>query len=144
MERGDKVLFFGYPHGIGDLLVHHAHVSGRGQTGFYIDGAVNGGNSGGPIVHIDTGEAAGLVTYKRYVEPDKFQRVIQELQDVREASAERTGFIHDRGADIQKQARVLAEAGELLEQTLRLNANTGIGIGKPIYHAAQAIEKVSD
>jgi S1-C subfamily serine protease len=143
VERGDEVLFAGYPHGIGDLLVHHAHVSGRGQIGFYIDGAVNGGNSGGPIVDTDTGDAVGLVTYKRYVEPDEFQRVIQELQDVREASEERTGFLHDRGVDMQKQARVLAEAGELLEQALKLNANTGIGIGQPIHHAAQAIDELT-
>lgn len=144
VERGDEVLFAGYPHGISDLLLHHAHVSGRGQAGFYIDGAVNGGNSGGPIVDTDTGEAVGLVTYKRYVEPDEFQRVIRELRDVREASAERTGFLHDRGVDMQKHTRVLAEAGELLEQVLELNANTGIGIGKPIHHAAQAIDELTE
>lgn len=144
VERGDEVVFAGYPHGIGDLLVHHAYVSGRGQAGFYIDGAVNGGNSGGPIVDTDTGEAVGLVTYKRYVEPDKFQRVIRELQDVQESAEERTGLLYDRGADMQKHTRVLAEAEDLLEQTLKLNSNTGIGIGKPIHHAAQAIDELTE
>ncbi|AUV84472.1 hypothetical protein C2R22_23280 (plasmid) [Salinigranum rubrum] len=144
VTRGDEVLFAGYPHGIGDLLVHHARVSGHGDAGFYMDGSVNGGNSGGPIIDAETGAVVGLVTYKRYVEPDDLRRVIRELREVRDEAADRTGFIHERGADMQNQTRVLAETSELLEQVLKHNANSGIGIGKPIHHASQAIDELSD
>lgn len=109
-----------------------------------MDGSVNGGNSGGPIIDAETGAVVGLVTYKRYVEPDDLRRVIRELREVRDEAADRTGFLHDRGTDMQKQTRVVAGAAELLEQVLKLNTNSGIGIGKPIHHAAHAIDELSD
>jgi hypothetical protein len=51
LERGIDILFAGFPHGIHDLLVHRAAISAAiDDTRFYVDGSVNGGNSGGPII----------------------------------------------------------------------------------------------
>ena len=49
--RGLEVIFSGFPHGIPHLLVQRAVVAGLvSDTAFYLDGSVNGGNSGGPII----------------------------------------------------------------------------------------------
>lgn len=52
-ERGTPVLFGGFPHGIPHLLVQAAIVSGFvSDRVFYLDGSINGGNSGGPAVGV--------------------------------------------------------------------------------------------
>ena len=67
IERGRQVLFGGFPHGLEELLVQHAGISGPAarDKGFYIDGSVNGGNSGGPIVDPRGGGVIGVVTQRR-------------------------------------------------------------------------------
>ena len=66
--RGTKTIFAGFPHGVPDLLVHEAIVSGPANpNGFYVDGSVNGGNSGGPIIDGTTGLAIGIVTQRRFM-----------------------------------------------------------------------------
>jgi hypothetical protein len=71
IPRGRKILFAGFPHGIHDLLVHEAIISGSSSNhAFYIDGSVNGGNSGGPIVDFETGNVIGIVTQRRFLGGD--------------------------------------------------------------------------
>jgi len=50
LSVGTEIIFSGFPHGISDLLAHQAIISGYpNDKGFYIDGSVNGGNSGGQL-----------------------------------------------------------------------------------------------
>jgi hypothetical protein len=51
-EIGLDVIFAGFPHGIPDLMLQRAMVAGvESDVNFYLDGSVNEGNSGGPIVN---------------------------------------------------------------------------------------------
>lgn len=68
IPRGLEILFAGYPHGIPHLLIHKAIVSGYPEEkSFYIDGSVNGGNSGGPIVDMTDLSVVGIVTQRRFM-----------------------------------------------------------------------------
>jgi S1-C subfamily serine protease len=47
LKRGIKTVFSGFPHGIPDLLIHEAIISNVQNTkSFYLDGSINGANSG--------------------------------------------------------------------------------------------------
>lgn len=102
IPRGRKILFAGFPHGIHDLLVHGAIISGPSSNhAFYIDGSVNGGNSGGPIVDGETGNVIGIVTQRRFLGGDSLQalgRPIAELSSHCQAIAN-NGFVNIMGVD---------------------------------------------
>lgn len=58
------------------MLVHKAYVSGPvSQIGFYIDGSVNGGNSGGPIIDVIDETIIGIVTQRRFLGVSQLQEI---------------------------------------------------------------------
>lgn len=62
LKRGIKTVFSGFPHGIPDLLIHEAIISNVQNTkSFYLDGSINGGNSGGPIIDSLSGKVIGII-----------------------------------------------------------------------------------
>lgn len=136
--RGTEVVFAGYPHGFGDLLVHRAFVSGQTQEGVYLDGSINGGNSGGPVVNIATGEVVGMVTYKRYVSPDRLQDLMAEWRKLQNTNM--SGTVAIGGVNITKLFPAMAESFDVLNQVLQANANSGIGISQNIEPIADLID----
>src|SRR6202050_1205431 len=65
-DRGADVVFAGFPHGITDLLVQRACVAGPfGTLWFNIDGSVDGGHSGGPVVRLRASPGVGDLTQGR-------------------------------------------------------------------------------
>jgi len=131
-ERGTEVLFAGYPHGIEDLLVQRAIVSGPvGQHGFYVDGSVNGGNSGGPVVDATTGLLIGLVTQRRFLggaDLEQMAAVASQLVAHCEQLAHSGGQVAIMGIDFGQFAAMSAQANLLLRQVIEANANAGLGI----------------
>jgi len=73
-EEGDEVAFLGYPLAINRHQTQRAIVSYKGRIkfedlaepvdAFCLDGAVNKGNSGGPVVAVETGTVIGIVNAK--------------------------------------------------------------------------------
>ncbi|GAA3008946.1 trypsin-like peptidase domain-containing protein [Microbacterium aurantiacum] len=130
-ERGDETYFAGYPHGASDLLVHRAMVSGpQGPTGFHIDGAVNGGNSGGPVVDATTGKLVGIVTARRLVSGTSTSALIDRA-DALIMTAERSknnGRVIMFDMDLSTVFELIADTARAA-RTLAVNdANSGIGI----------------
>ncbi|GCA62955.1 hypothetical protein KIPB_006932 [Kipferlia bialata] len=108
--RGKETLLAGYPHGYDALLVHKACISGpHPPHGFYLDGSINGGNSGGPIVDAVSGDVLGIVGGHRYLS--------EELMSF-------GGTRGDRERDDPRWGKV--------ERMLAKNANCGIGVGRHI------------
>jgi S1-C subfamily serine protease len=74
LEEGDEVAFLGYPLAVDMHQTHRAIVSYKGRIkfddlpepvdAFCLDGAVNKGNSGGPVVAVGTGTVIGIVNAK--------------------------------------------------------------------------------
>jgi S1-C subfamily serine protease len=83
IERGREIMFGGFPHGIEELLVQRAIVSGPyGEVGVYIDGAVNGGNSGGPIVDLHSAELVGIATSSRFMYGEPLDEMAAQAQQL--------------------------------------------------------------
>ena len=132
LQRGRELAFSGFPHGIADLLVHQAVVSGHVTDSiFYLDGAVNGGNSGGPIIDLEDGRVVGIVTQRRFLggqDLDNLSAAADELREHCGAIAGR-GSVQLMGIDFGAFADLMAKAMLLIGDVLEANANTGIGIG---------------
>ncbi|HAJ7390815.1 TPA: trypsin-like peptidase domain-containing protein [Escherichia coli] len=131
--RGLRLIFAGYPHGFPQLLTSEAIISSPLEGGkFAIDGMVNGGNSGGPIVDLETGNVVGIVTQRRY--PGK-----GEADDIGEKSKVLLGELRNMqinvrfgGVDFARINSLYAESLATIVKVLESNANPGIGIGFPI------------
>ncbi len=63
---GEQVLFMGFPFEYDRLTCHVGYVSSIykncGADMVQIDGSINGGNSGGPLIDLKTGKVAGIIT----------------------------------------------------------------------------------
>jgi hypothetical protein len=139
LPRGIDVLFAGFPHGIPHLLVQRAVVAGLITPEiFYIDGSVNGGNSGGPIIDAEDGAVIGVVTQRRFLgAPDleALRKAAKRIQDHCDAIADR-GSVQIMGIDFGGFSKLMAQGMILIQEVLEANANTGIGIGYAIEFAA--------
>lgn len=135
--RGMATIFAGFPHGIHDLLVHEAVVSGPASPhSFYIDGSVNGGNSGGPIVEKATGELIGLVTQRRFLGVIQLGQLRQQVQQLAQhcQGVAGQGSVVIMGVNFSAFAQMMAQNFLVVDQLLQANANSGIGIGFSIQH----------
>lgn len=144
-NRGLNVCFAGFPHGVDDLLVQAAHISGPfDKVGFYIDGSVNGGNSGGPIIDMNDMTVIGVVTKRRFLTPIDLDQVNKTLNDVKghfQKMGGRAGVII-AGVDFGAFAQLMSKAFDTFRVILEANANTGIGIGYRIEFVTQKLKQM--
>lgn len=132
IERGTEVLFSGFPHGIPHLLVNRGIVSGlHSDHSFYLDGIVNGGNSGGPIIDPIDFTVIGIVTQRRFfgaAELGKMEEDAHQLLDgvnrMKQNISVRFGPV-----DLGSFMMTVGKSIELSNKVIQLNSNTGIGIG---------------
>jgi hypothetical protein len=138
--RGTEIAFSGFPHGIPHLIIQRAMISGQvNSVAFYIDGSVNGGNSGGPIVDFSDGKIIGIVTQRRFLgaqDLNQLQKAAKQLRNHCQQIAQ-TGSVRIMGIDFGGFSSLMAEAMLLIQEVLEANANTGIGIGYSIDFVAE-------
>lgn len=145
LTRGSEILFAGFPHGIHDLLVHSAIISAPANNlGFYIDGSVNGGNSGGPIIDKNSGQVIGIVTQRRFLAGNALQQLGTKVSGLAAQSAgiANRGSVQIMGIDFGGFANIVAEGLSALSQVIELNSNVGIGIGFKIDFVEQEYIKL--
>jgi len=139
-SRGLEIAFSGFPHGIPHLIIQRAIISGKvNNIAFYIDGSVNGGNSGGPIVDISDGKIIGIVTQRRFLgaqDLNELQKAAKQLRDHCQQIAQ-SGSVQIMGIDFGGFSSLMAEAMLLIQEVLEANANTGIGIGYSVEFVAE-------
>ena len=141
-SRGTDVVFAGFPHGISDLLVQRAAVAGPyGALGFHIDGSVNGGNSGGPVVALESGRVVGIVTQRRFFGERQLNELAKASVDLREhVRLVRIGggAVVMMGINFMEFAGAIGDAQSLLAEVLTLNSSVGIGMAYNIDWALDA------
>jgi S1-C subfamily serine protease len=143
--RGMEIVFCGFPHGIHDLLIHKAIVSGPfSNKGFYVDGSVNGGNSGGPIISTESGEVVGIVTQRRFLGGAGLENLKAKTSELRRYCGRMAGTVVIMGVNFKEFATMAADGFEAVCSALDQNANSGIGIGFDISFAAAALSAKSD
>jgi len=129
----EEVLFLGFPFGGTHLTAHLGHVSSVHKSGvarvIQIDGSVNGGNSGGPLIDLKTGKVVGVVSraHKGFA-IKQFDRLLEALRHNKSA------LLAPRGARVQiggvDPVQALGKSFAAMEQIaldLRKSANVGIG-----------------
>ncbi|MEC3939161.1 serine protease [Leclercia adecarboxylata] len=134
-KRGLRLIFSGYPHGFSELLTSEAIISAPLNEGqFAIDGMVNGGNSGGPIIDAESGQVIGIITARRYVNGDKAKQLQAEAAQLRThlMRTSQNGSVAIMGIDFGRMADLFGRSLQVITELMDLNANPGIGIGYPI------------
>lgn len=131
VKVGDKCIVLGYPLKMGHLTVLEATVSAKGEylvSSFpykllQIDSRVNQGNSGGPVIDIETGRIVGVVSMK-YI---PFLSSVRELQRfTRTLPTAPTGGIRLGGIDWGAFFNYINESFRRLSNALML-VQVGIG-----------------
>lgn len=115
-KEGMPVIFTGYPLGLGNLITHHGILSSItkdsiGEETYFIDGTINQGNSGCPLLSAN-GQVLGVVTatHRRIEDKDLFDGVTKM----------QTGVISLYGVDLIE-----------IHQSLIQNLQLGIGYAVP-------------
>jgi hypothetical protein len=132
LRVGDEVGFLGYPFQMERLTCHVGYVSSLHHSGrvhvIQIDGSVNGGNSGGPLIELTNGGVVGIVTRAEVgFLADQFDQLIQALTQNVEVLKQTQGVLSIGGIDPVRG--LLSSQAAMLEiaTNLRRSANVGIG-----------------
>lgn len=128
---GEQIVFMGYPFSSPHLTAHIGYVSSLHQSNgveiIQIDGSVNSGNSGGPLIDLKTGKVAGIVTRAETgLLKEQFDRLLQALKNnIR--TLESRPRISMGGIDPIRAIRASQVSMEQIVTQLRRSANVGIG-----------------
>lgn len=132
LSVGEQVLFLGFPFGMTQLTSHIGYVSSIHERNeveiIQIDGSVNGGNSGGPLLDLKTGKVAGIVTRAvTGIIEEQFNRLIEALQQ-NQAACRGAQITMTIGSINPIQAIEASQrAMEKIARDLYRSANVGIG-----------------
>ena len=109
--------------------VSSIHKNSVGVEIIQIDGSVNGGNSGGPLLDLKSGKVVGIVTraVKGFI-IEEFDRLLEALQHNSQAlQSTRKARMILGGIDPLKAIGKSFAAMEVLARDLRRSTNVGIG-----------------
>ncbi|GMV83805.1 MAG: hypothetical protein AMXMBFR7_49890 [Planctomycetota bacterium] len=135
ISAGDQILFLGYPFRMNRLTAHVGYVSSIFENNkvcvYQIDGSVNGGNSGGPMLTISSGKVAGIVTraLKGTIDED-FENLILCLGDnirLLEQVVQCGISLSVGGFDAVEGVKSCQAAIKNIAENLYMSANVGIG-----------------
>ena len=148
-EVGEKAIFLGFPFGMTHLTTHIGFISSihsaNGVKIIQIDGSINGGNSGGPLVEIKSGKVIGIVTRSvTGLIEQQFIALINALQQNQKALRNVVGMMSLGPVD-PIQAIISSQAAmEQIAKDLHRSANVGIGYAYSVDYAREAIKNLPD
>lgn len=139
---GQQVVFLGFPFDSLSLTAHVGYVSSkyqdRNRNIIQIDGSVNGGNSGGPLIEIESKKVAGIVTRKATGLEKQFDELIEALRHNQVALQQCQGIISVGPIDPMDAIRVSQAAMERIARNIERSANVGIGYAYSAEYVAQS------
>jgi hypothetical protein len=133
LRVGDEVGFLGFPFQTPHLTCHIGVVSSLHRSGrvpvIQIDGSVNGGNSGGPLIELSQGRVVGVVSRAEVgFLADQFDELIRTLVGNIEFLGRGRGGRGLVGGVDPVQGLLASQAAMLqIATNLRRSANVGIG-----------------
>lgn len=133
LRVGDETAFLGYPFQMPNLTCHVGIVSSLHRSGpvdvIQVDGSVNGGNSGGPLLELTGGRVVGIITRAEAgFLADQFDQLIGALR-LNVELLQQNASVHAviAGIDIRESLRASQTAMLQIAVNLRRSANVGIG-----------------
>jgi len=136
LSVGEQVVFLGFPFRIRHLTSHIGYVSSihedNGVEVIQIDGSVNSGNSGGPLLDLKTGKVAGIVTRAETgllkEQFDKLMEMLREHTIALEKNAEAIiTYDADSDAKLTRAIKGYPYAIKQIAKQITRSANVGIG-----------------
>lgn len=131
---GESCVFLGFPLNTNYLTIHSAIISIKYATGndikyIQIDGSVNKGNSGGPLINSTTGDVIGYITLKKTGFTDKFSKLRKSFKDNIDYIDKNPGAnMVMGGIDLRQSLKAIQQQLNLLGNEIERSANVGIGI----------------
>ena len=135
LKVGQQVVFLGFPFGSNYLTSHVGHISSVHKkaevTVLQIDGSINKGNSGGPVLDPASGKVAGLITrnetgFIKEAFDGLLDSLDKNLRFIRAQTKSGTRVIIAGVDPVEAAAVTQAQLKELARQ-IRRSANVGIG-----------------
>lgn len=128
---GEQILFFGFPFKSQHLTSHLGYISADFSENnvhiFQIDGSVNPGNSGGPLVHIASEDAIGIVTRTKTGLEEDFDDLVEAIKGNVNVLERAKGIMSTRGVDPYQATQVTMKILAKLSKNIKRSANVGIG-----------------
>lgn len=149
IDVGSDVVFLGFPFGMPQLTAHRGYVSSihhrDGRDVIQIDASVNGGNSGGPLISLATGNVVGIITRAvTGIIENEFNNLIETLRQNQEVLANTKAVIKVSGIDPIQGLRASQAAMEQIAVNLKRSANVGIGYAFSIERVKQDIARAQN
>jgi hypothetical protein len=141
---GQQVVFLGFPFDSLHLTAHVGYISSKHKTKgiaiLQIDGSVNGGNSGGPLLSIESRRVAGIVTRKETGLEKQFRELIRSLRSNQDLlqSLGNMGTISFFGVDLMGAFGASQAAMERIARNIERSANVGIGYAYSAEYVARS------
>lgn len=148
IKVGQNILFLGYPFGMPQLTAHMGYVSSiheqESREIIQIDGSVNGGNSGGPLLSIETGNVVGIITRAvTGIIEQEFNNLISALQNNQRILFQTKAVMSIGGIDPIQGIRASQAAMEHIARNLKRSANVGIGYAFSINPIRKHLENLA-
>jgi len=109
-KMGEKILFLGYHFDHSRLVSHTGIISSfyneNNIDKIQLDASVNYGNSGSPLIDINTSKVIGIITRKEPGLSKSFDELYSAIKNnINTLEAEKDFFIHKQSHDIVRQVR---------------------------------------
>lgn len=133
VKVGEKVLMMGFPFSLPNLTSHVGYISSIYKSGdvdvLQLDASVNAGNSGGPLIDLESLKVVGIVTRSNKGLERQFDELLRSFSNnIRVLEeAERNGSIAMVGINPIEFFKVTQSQMILVSKNIKRSANTGIG-----------------
>lgn len=128
---GESVCMLGYHFDQQNLAFHSGVLSStytRAGVGYLqVDGSVNSGNSGGPLLSAESGEVIGIVTRRATGLTAQFDQLIASFAENIEVLKAVQGGMSLGGVDPMEMLAISQRQMAIVSQEMKRSANVGIG-----------------
>jgi V8-like Glu-specific endopeptidase len=135
---GQEIVFLGFPFGRKFLTAHHGYISALYEEGdkrkIQVDASVNPGNSGGPLIDLNSGAVIGIMTRSITGLTQDFDKLINNFNNNLQIfdAVRQNGVLLLNGIDPIEALSISQKQMRSVALNLRRTANVGIGIGYSI------------
>lgn len=131
IREGFKILIMGYPFGESNITSHIGYVSSLYNNGkldvIQLDASTNNGNSGGPVIDLETLKVVGIVTRKQTGLAEQFDELIKSFDTNLGALSRISGTMSLGGINIVDVFKVTQTQMKIISLNIKRSANSGIG-----------------